>query len=243
MKTKTIAIMFFMSLLFTACGDKNSENYENENEVAITKSIYYDANGKVYEGIDPGGRYRMTVFSYNDMGKVLKKEISDMVDGKWEPAVKDEFVYDTPNRSFTETVSYLLQTGYSSEKEWRTDFKYEFNTDGKGFPVSALYYEYSHKTDKLELTQKLEILDYWVEYASITGAIYYDKKGDEWVKSTREIQKYEGLVLMGWTEDKWNGSEWVPYKKYEIEPESINGQHIYLYYEYRDGEWVFISKV
>ena len=236
--------MSFMALLCVACKDSEAtENYENENEVAITKSIYYDANGKVYEGIDPEGRYRMTVFSYNDMGKVLKEEISDMVDGKWEPAVRFEYEYDTPNRSFIETVSYFVRSSYSWGKEWHTDFKYEFSTDEKGFPVSALYYEYSHSTGKLELTQKLEILDYWIEYASITGALYYDKKGDEWVKSTREIQKYEGLILMGWTVDKWNGSEWVPDRKYEIDPESINGQHTYLRYDYKNGEWVFIRKV
>ena len=76
--------MAFMALLCVACKDsKGTMSYENENEVAITKSIYYNANGKVYEGIAPEGRYRMTVFSYNDMGKVLKKEISDMVDGEW----------------------------------------------------------------------------------------------------------------------------------------------------------------
>ena len=85
MKATKIFAMSFMALLCVACKDsETSVNYENENEVAITKSIYYDANGKVYEGIDPDGRYRMTVFSYNynDMGKVLKKEISDMVDGE-----------------------------------------------------------------------------------------------------------------------------------------------------------------
>lgn len=84
MKATKIFAMAFMALLCVACNDsETSVSYENENEVANTKSIYYDANGKVHEGVDPEGRYRMTVFSYNDMGKVLKKEISDMVDGEW----------------------------------------------------------------------------------------------------------------------------------------------------------------
>jgi len=49
--------MSFMALLSVACKDsETSVSYENENEVAITKSIYYDANGKVYEGIINGWR-------------------------------------------------------------------------------------------------------------------------------------------------------------------------------------------